>query len=98
MGLFSSTCGWVVVVVLLRSVLGLQCLLVESDLGHIAVLAGQHEFSVLLALFLVALAILTIFLELFDSVTVSKRVECVFAAGGCRGDICNHCCLAIASE
>ena len=52
----------------------LECLLVQGNLGHIFLLAGEHEFSFLLVLATgiagAAPIALCVFLQLFDSVAV----------------------------
>ena len=52
----------------------LECLLVQGNLGHIFLLAGEHEFSFLLVLATgiagAAPTTLCVFLQLFDSVAV----------------------------
>ena len=73
--------------------------LVERAFGHIAILAGQHQLTLLLTLLVLCIiAAASVFLQLFYSVTISERVEGVLAARGCGRNVCNHRCLAVASE
>ena len=55
--------------------------LVERTFGHVAVLAGQHQLTLLLTLLVLCIsATATVFLQFFYSVTISERVEGVLAA------------------
>ena len=60
----------------------LKCLLVQGDLRDILLLSCKHELSFLLGLPVRVPRSTLLFLELFDTVAVSKRVQGVFAAGG----------------
>lgn len=60
--------------------LGLQCVLVDGDLGDVSALAGKHKLlreHVNLGHLLLCLLLL---LELLDSVRVPEGVECMLAA------------------
>ena len=60
----------------------LECLLVESYLFHVPILSREHKFSLLQSLSLAARVrpLHPIFLEFFDSITISERVQGMLTA------------------
>jgi len=79
----------------LRLVLRLQRRLVQSNLYYVLLLPGKHQLAFLRYCLLTFLddTVTTLFLQLFDSVCVAKRVQRVFTAISRWRNVRNHRCL-----
>ena len=93
--------GWTLNLVL---ILWLQSVLVQSNLSHIGTLSSKHEllsqqvFLSLLNWWHVRNCHSLLFLKLFDSISVSERIQGMFTTWIGRRHVCYHCGLAVPCE